>query len=232
MRALQWVVPLALGLLVAGGGLVWHQQAGRDEAAAGRSPHEAPVFVLLPHKDAPAGPMALLQHPSAAVVWSGHYADGTFTRTAIPRCGDVASSSSAAVDCAAADILHPDAVSRPAEPGFGQDGQWLVRATILVFTSDGHLVFGNVDDKTRSLYPTRDYTPVPSGTFYLGNGTAPTFAYVPSSKVQELFEPLRAQLVGLPVGAVASAQLDSRTVRDLYGNPLYATARIEWLGVP
>ena len=113
-------------------------------------------------------------------------------------------------------------------PRFGLEGYNATRVTVHVFDGDGELVAsnGNASEKARL---TGKFAPndLPGGTWYLGdNATAPDGTRHLPAAARALLPQLRALLVGLPEGGVATTHTDA--LSGAYGR-LYVTARIDQL---
>lgn len=239
MRRAEWVAPLAVGLLVAGGAWLLAPPAHDSEATApagvrGEAEPPMPWAALWPRPDTPAAPMTVL-HVAAndageaygVTLVRGDYEAGEFR---VPRtpCDPVV----VIEFCGSTPHVlpvHPDAAPSPGPVArFGDPGLDVVRVTVHGFLADGRLVFTN-DAADASRYEAADRTDLPATPFYLGDGPAPAGALGLPAWVKDLMSPLRQDLAGLPVGGVASALLDAQIVQDIFGEPVYVTARIDSL---
>ncbi len=242
----EWMVPVAVGVLAVG--LAWlflGSSGGKDDAqeAGAPPPLILPFDRVLVDPDGASNPQPLLG------VWlePAAYPVGIAQPLGVQRTGGKdtpllmtpqtpsivfiatpAGNASAEFRYEAARLAAIDPA--PAGPRFAVAGHDIVRTTIYVFRADGKLAYSNAGtDDVGRFEKGADYRHLPNLSWYLGNGTAPQGTLALPASVRPLFEPLQAGFVGLPVGGIATAALDSQTVRDVYGGPLYATARIDML---
>ncbi|MES2155690.1 MAG: hypothetical protein V4510_11195 [bacterium] len=230
----EWAIPIVLGLVAVAAAAVFlpAHHASTETPVSTPQSDAAKAWVaavpVLPAPDMPAGRVTLLHIASHVVdVVPGTYGDGAFTPTSpCPSSTNV----EFCWQSGASIPLYSHAVSRGAGgPRFGVDGYDVVRVHAFIFTSEGRLKFHNDPANATRWELAADPAVFPSAPWYVGNGSAPAGTLVLPPQAKALFAPLRSGLVGLPVGAVTSARLDSPTIELLYGAPLYATARIEGL---
>lgn len=237
MARSEWTAPILIGLLATAGAYLLVPSPEASPPAVETAPPPPPPFVLMPAADTPAGSETLLlftQNPDRVYLREGHYEDGTFTARPAACADEPPAPGEPACPLAAQSFpFYRGATSRnPVGATFGNDGYWAARVTFLALTSDSRLAISNANATTNGRFPlTGDHAIniPPSAVWYLGNGTTPAGMFALPPAYAALFAPVRGSLIGLPEGAVASAVVDSQTIRDLFGGPLYATARLDAL---
>lgn len=234
----EWLVPIALG--VAATAAAWLLLPAPN---VGPVSHEVPAAtpdafaawktstVLLPAPETPAGPVAILHvaHNATSAIEGGTYFNGIFSQAPHVGCDTLFAGESCDVSGAWIRI-YDNATSRTGdEPRFAMNGYVIVRVTFFLFTQDGKLAASN-DAANATHFPLApSYLPRSRAPWYFGNGTAPPGTLALPDWAKSIFAPLRGRLVGLPVGAVASARLESAALSAIYNGPLFATVRIEGL---
>lgn len=117
-----------------------------------------------------------------------------------------------------------------AEPGprLLVDGFNATRVTAYIFDAEGvlHFTNANASDAARFKQAPGGITPLPNGTWYLGNGVTPEGQERLPLAAQAILNQLRPLLVGLPEGGVATTQTNALV--SFYGT-LFVTIRVDEL---
>lgn len=215
MPRTEWLVP-ALVAVAAFAGLAWAQ----PELAAALERAQPPAglvyaFPLGPVADTSvdvlvvdaAGRHALGLDPVSGITWETE-AVGFQATSAAPPEGD-------------GPTWH-----RPGSgPRFGVEGFNATRLTVFVVDAKGFLVASNAPAADQARFPGgTGAEALPTGLWYLGNGTAPDGAEVPPAADSAVVARVARGLQGLPVGGVATAKTDA--LAWAYGT-LYVTVRID-----
>lgn len=221
MTAREWLAPLGLGLLVAGGLMFVH--VAHPVAAPPSSPDVVLPFsegrsaggnltflVMAPHGTA-AADAAFGPESPALVAWRN------------TRLGFCTLPPRAAVPALMPQVLD---VGDPAAPRLGMGGYNATVATAYVFDSDGALLASNAPESEQARFTKGDFHELPGGAWYLGAGSAPNGTVDPPPLARAVLQRLLPQLIGLPEGGVAS---DTSNAFVAFYGTLFITVRVDHL---
>lgn len=215
MPRTDWLVP-AFVAVAAFSGLAWAQ----PELAAALERAQPPAglvyaFPLGPVADAPvevlvvdaAGKHDLGLDPATGITWETEAVGFQATSAAPP------------------DTVGPTWHHQGAGPRFGVEGFNATRLTVFVVDAKGFLVASNAPAADQARFAGgAGAEELPTGLWYLGNGTAPDGVQVPPAADSAVVSRVARALQGLPVGGVATAKTDA--LAWAYGT-LYVTVRID-----
>lgn len=213
-----WLVPLVLGLAVAGLTMALGPRLIDTRPALHTTWEEAAQQpYLLPFPDALGGVSIVVAPQGQGTANSGLERDGLPAATWWTRAvGQVALPRT------------PSADSPKACPCIG-NGTTAVEVTAYIFREGGTLLASNDVAPRAARFPPDEYhSPLPNATWRIKDGPAPPGTRELPAQWQPILQPLLANLEGLRVGDVASAVVPTHPHSDLVG-PLYVTVRIEAL---
>jgi len=237
----EWAVPVALGVVVAGGTWAWFQfgpgTGEVDDGTGPQPPHESELLYVF--EDSPWVAAPWPGEPADVLVIAPDANDAYAGRGIDPGDGGpvwwspnvaIQQTTNGDIQCIKAPCeplqgpaIHHVAPESAAVFGAGYEA---VNATLYVFDPLGHVVASNIAEGNITRFEVADdFFDLPTGTWYLGEGPAPPGTEELPPWIKEIARPL---LEGLPVGGVATLRADQHRYSWLTGE-LFLTARVEGL---
>lgn len=222
MSRRDWLVPLVIGLVAAGGAALWPKAP---------PPPETHLVAPFPTAQGEAGQTytnLLVATMGPAPVGGGvrwHARVGLVGGTYGAACDE----SVTALECGAVEPLVRSSLAPPG-PRFGRDGRNATRATVYIFLDDGSLLASNADVGNASRFVQNErFIALGHPAWYLGNATRPAAGTEPlPASVAGVLRQVRPLLVGVAPGGVASVAIDQYPGSLLLGT-LYVTVRVDSL---
>ena len=242
MSAKEWVLPLLLGGLAAGGVWFWPEPAEPEPHAATVDDCTPTPGVTWVFEDGPVAfyfqgngsVLALVEGAQTEASWcqapEPGLPDGAVHNITLERQGPfgLAPITEGRVQCIRAPCPQPVAPWIPVDPQGGArfDPNGTLRVELYVFDATGRLLASDAQAATLDRFRlSGDFVPLSDLWWYVGDGAPPEG----STPLPFGADAAREALAGQPVGAIATLHLEDHPYAWLVG-PVWLTARITALG--
>jgi hypothetical protein len=219
----EWLVPVLLGLIAAGGvyalapAIMWHPAPPVEPAWA----FECQGIRATPGSESPYGARRACGEASGFLYPSPHLAVASLSMA--PNNRDVQFGPDAPGSCNQTSIMEDPRISCRL-PRVGVAHHNATRATVFVFNEEGQLAGSNAPaSETARFAKTKEYRDLPSDPFYLGAGDIPAGMVGLPADMRSL---ARELLVGVWQGNVASGPFEDGH-GWLGGGHLWMTVRLD-----